>query len=121
MAFKVAGSMAFRNAALIADPVLLEPMMKVEVVTPEDYMGDVMGDLTRRRGMLQGMEDSPAGKMVNAHVPLVGDVRLCDRPEVPDPGPRDLHHGIRSLRRSAGQCVRRRLSRKPPDYKGDLA
>jgi elongation factor G len=70
MAFKVAGSMAFRNAALIADPVLLEPMMKVEVVTPEDYMGDVMGDLTRRRGILQGMEDSPAGKMVNAHVPL---------------------------------------------------
>jgi elongation factor G len=70
MAFKVAGSMAFRNAALIADPVLLEPLMKVEVVTPEDYMGDVMGDLTRRRGILQGMEDSPAGKMVNAHVPL---------------------------------------------------
>ena len=70
MAFKVAGSMAFKNAAVIADPVLLEPLMKVEVVTPEDYMGDVMGDLTRRRGVLQGMEDSPAGKMVNAHVPL---------------------------------------------------
>jgi elongation factor G len=70
MAFKVAGSMAFKNAALIADPVLLEPMMKVEVVTPEEYMGDVMGDLTRRRGVLQGMEDSPSGKMVNAHVPL---------------------------------------------------
>ncbi len=70
MAFKVAGSMAFRSAALIADPVLLEPMMKVEVVTPEDYMGEVMGDLTRRRGILQGMEDSPAGKMINAHVPL---------------------------------------------------
>ena len=70
MAFKIAGSIAFRNAALIADPVLLEPMMKVEVVTPEDYMGDVMGDLTRRRGILQGMEDSPAGKMLNAHVPL---------------------------------------------------
>jgi len=70
LAFKIAGSIAFRNAALIADPVLLEPMMKVEVVTPEDYMGDVMGDLTRRRGILQGMEDSPAGKMLNAHVPL---------------------------------------------------
>ena len=70
MAFKIAGSIAFRNAALIADPVLLEPMMKVEVVTPEDYMGDVMGDLTRRRGILQGMEDSPAGKMLGAHVPL---------------------------------------------------
>jgi elongation factor G len=70
MAFKIAGSMAFKNAAIIANPVLLEPMMKVEVVTPEDYMGDVMGDVSRRRGILQGMEDSPSGKVVNAHVPL---------------------------------------------------
>ena len=70
MAFKVAGSMAFKNAAVIANPVLLEPLMKVEVVTPEDYMGDVMGDLNRRRGIVQGMEDSPAGKLINAHVPL---------------------------------------------------
>ncbi len=70
MAFKIAGSMAFKNAAQIASPVLLEPMMKVEVVTPEDYMGDVMGDLNRRRGIVQGMEDSPAGKIINAHVPL---------------------------------------------------
>jgi elongation factor G len=70
MAFKVAGSMAFKNAAVKADPVLLEPLMKVEVVTPEDYMGDVMGDLNRRRGIVQGMEDSPAGKLINAHVPL---------------------------------------------------
>jgi elongation factor G len=70
MAFKIAGSMAFRNAALIADPVLLEPMMKVEVVTPEDYMGDVMGDLNRRRGIVQGMEDGAAGKIIDAHVPL---------------------------------------------------
>jgi elongation factor G len=70
MAFKVAGSMAFKNAVMSASPVLLEPMMKVEVVTPEDYMGDVMGDVSRRRGILQGMEDNPAGKTVNAHVPL---------------------------------------------------
>ncbi len=70
MAFKVAGSMGFRKGALDANPALLEPMMKVEVVTPEDYMGDVMGDLNRRRGMVQGMEDSPAGKIVNASVPL---------------------------------------------------
>ena len=70
MAFKVAGSMAVKNAANIANPVLLEPMMKVEVVTPEDYMGDVMGDVTRRRGILQGMEDCPAGKIINAHIPL---------------------------------------------------
>ena len=70
MAFKVAGSMAFKAAAKIARPVLLEPMMKVEVVTPEDYMGDVMGDVSRRRGILQGMEDCPSGKVVNAHIPL---------------------------------------------------
>ena len=70
VAFKIAGSIAFKDGAIKAAPVLLEPVMKVEVVTPEDYMGDVMGDLTRRRGILQGMEDSPAGKMVNAHVPL---------------------------------------------------
>jgi elongation factor G len=70
MAFKIAGSMAFKNAAVKASPVLLEPLMKVEVVTPEDYMGDVMGDLNRRRGIVQGMEDSPAGKIINAHVPL---------------------------------------------------
>jgi elongation factor G len=70
MAFKVAGSMAFKNAAIIANPVLLEPLMKVEVVTPEEYMGDVVGDLSRRRGIIQGMEDGPAGKVVNSHVPL---------------------------------------------------
>ncbi|NND45377.1 MAG: elongation factor G [Xanthomonadales bacterium] len=70
MAFKIAGSMAFKNAAIAAGPVLLEPLMKVEVVTPEDYMGDVMGDLNRRRGIVQGMEDAPAGKIINAHVPL---------------------------------------------------
>ncbi len=70
MAFKIAGSMAFKNAAVIASPVLLEPLMKVEVVTPEDYMGDVMGDLNRRRGIVQGMEDGPAGKVIDAHVPL---------------------------------------------------
>jgi elongation factor G len=70
MAFKIAGSMAFKNGALKAKPVLLEPMMKVEVVSPEDYMGDVMGDLNRRRGLVQGMEDMPAGKIIRAHVPL---------------------------------------------------
>jgi elongation factor G len=70
MAFKIAGSIAFKNAAVIANPVLLEPLMKVEVVTPEDYMGDVMGDLNRRRGIVQGMEDGPAGKVIDAYVPL---------------------------------------------------
>ena len=70
IAFKIAGSMGFRNGALEADPVLLEPIMKVEVVTPEDHMGDVMGDLNRRRGIVQGMDDTPAGKAVSAEVPL---------------------------------------------------
>jgi elongation factor G len=70
MAFKIAGSMAFKAACLAASPVLLEPIMKVEVVTPEDYMGDVMGDLNRRRGIVQGMEDSPSGKIIRAEVPL---------------------------------------------------
>jgi elongation factor G len=70
MAFKIAGSMAFKEAFVKANPVLLEPMMKVEVVTPEDYMGDVMGDLSRRRGLLQGTDDSPSGKLINAQVPL---------------------------------------------------
>ncbi len=70
MAFKIAGSMGFREGAQKADPVLLEPIMSVEVVTPEDYMGDVMGDLNRRRGLVQGMEDIPSGKQIKAEVPL---------------------------------------------------
>ena len=70
MAFKIAGSMGFRNAAKTASPVLLEPVMAVEVVTPEEYMGDVVGDLNRRRGMILGMEDNPNGMVVTAEVPL---------------------------------------------------
>lgn len=70
MAFKIAGSMGFKEGFQKANPVLLEPIMKVEVVTPEDYMGDVMGDLSRRRGILQGSDDSPSGKVINALVPL---------------------------------------------------
>jgi len=70
VAFKIAGSMAFKAGAAKARPVLLEPVMQVEVVTPEDYMGDVNGDLSRRRGVLQGLEESPAGKIIRAEVPL---------------------------------------------------
>lgn len=70
MAFKIAGSQCFKQGAQKAKPVLLEPIMKVEVVTPEDYMGDVMGDLSRRRGILQGMDESPAGRVIRAEVPL---------------------------------------------------
>jgi elongation factor G len=70
MAFKIAGSMGFKEAMRKASPALLEPIMKVEVVTPEEYMGDVIGDLNSRRGMIQGMEDSPSGKIVRAEIPL---------------------------------------------------
>jgi elongation factor G len=70
MAFKIAGSMGFKEGCRQARPVLLEPIMKVEVVTPEENMGDVMGDLNRRRGMVQGMDDSPSGKIIRAEVPL---------------------------------------------------
>ena len=70
MAFKIAGSMAMKKGALEANPALLEPIMKVEVVSPEDYMGDVVGDLNRRRGLIQGMDESPSGKVIRAEVPL---------------------------------------------------
>ncbi|GAB6262665.1 elongation factor G [Photobacterium sp. R1] len=71
MAFKIAGSLAFRKGALDAQPVILEPMMKVEVTTPEDWMGDVVGDLNRRRGIIGGMDEGPAGlKIIRAQVPL---------------------------------------------------
>ncbi len=70
MAFKIAGSMGFKEGFHKASPVLLEPIMKVEIVTPEDYLGDVMGDVSRRRGILQGQDDSPSGKVINAMLPL---------------------------------------------------
>ena len=70
MAFKIAGSMGFKEGASKAKPVLLEPVMKVEIVTPEEYLGTVNGDLNRRRGILQGTEETPAGKVIRAEVPL---------------------------------------------------
>ncbi len=70
MAFKIAGSIGFRDGAKTANPVLLEPMMKVEVVTPQDYLGDVVGDINRRRGIVLGMDDSPAGTAIECEVPL---------------------------------------------------
>ncbi|TDK18946.1 elongation factor G [Luteimonas aestuarii] len=70
MAFKLASSMAFKQGFVKASPALLEPMMKVEIVSPEEYLGDVMGDVSRRRGILQGQDDSPSGKIINAMIPL---------------------------------------------------
>jgi elongation factor G len=81
MAFKIAGSMAFKEAARLAQPVILEPLMAVEVRTPEEYMGDVIGDLNSRRGQIQSMEDASGVKVVRALVPLsemfgyIGDLR----------------------------------------------
>ena len=81
MAFKIAGSMGFKEAARRANPVLLEPLMAVEVRTPEEYMGDVIGDLNSRRGQIQSMEDAAGVKVVRAAVPLsemfgyIGDLR----------------------------------------------
>ena len=81
MAFKVAGSMAFKEASRKCQPVILEPLMAVEVTTPEDYMGDVIGDLNSRRGQVNAMEDRSGARLVKAHVPLsemfgyVGDLR----------------------------------------------
>jgi elongation factor G len=70
MAFKIAGSMAFQQGAKKAAPILMEPIMDVEVVTPEDYAGDVMGDLSRRRGKIQQMDERAGAKVIRAHVPL---------------------------------------------------
>ncbi len=70
MAFKIAASQAFKEGATRANPVLLEPIVKVEVVTPEEYMGDVVGDLNRRRGIISGMDEGPTGKIIDAIVPL---------------------------------------------------
>ena len=70
MAYKIAASMAFRNGALAAGPVVLEPVMKVEIVSPESYMGDVVGDVTKRGGNLEGMEDSVTGKVIKCFIPL---------------------------------------------------
>jgi elongation factor G len=70
MAFKIAGSMAYQEGAKKAGPIIMEPIMDVEVVTPEDYAGDVMGDLSRRRGKIQQMEERAGAKVIRAHVPL---------------------------------------------------
>ena len=80
IAFKVAGSLAFKEAARRAKPVLLEPILAVEVVTPEEFMGDVIGDLNRRRGRVDGMEPRGNAQVVTGMRPAVGDVRLRDRP-----------------------------------------
>ena len=106
MAFKIAGSMAFKEAARKASPALLEPMMKVEVTTPEDYMGDVIGDINSRRGQIQSMEDRSGAKLVIGLVPLSEMFGYVGRPAQQDLWPRQLLHAVRLLRR--GSPERRR-------------
>ena len=103
LAFKIAGSMVFKEAARRADPVLMEPMMSVEVTTPEDFMGDVIGDLNSRRGQIQAMDERGGARIVRAHGAAVGDVRLRRRPSVEDPGPGELQHAVRLVRRGSRQ------------------
>ena len=110
MAFKIAGSMAFKKAARQAKPVLLEPIMAVEVVTPEDYMGDVIGDLSSRRGRVEGMEQRGTSHVVTCPGAPGRDVRLRYRPPFAHPGSRDLHHAIRLV--PAGSRVDRRRNRQ---------
>ncbi len=112
MAFKIAGSMAFKDAAKKASPAILEPMMKVTVIVPEDYMGDVIGDLNSRRGQIQGMEDRTGAKQINARVPLsemfgyVNDLRSKTQgrgqytmePDGYDQVPKSISEGIISER-----------------------
>ena len=97
MAFKIAGSMAFKEAARKASPVLLEPVMAVEVVTPEDYAGVIMGDLSSRRGRIEGMEHRAGSQVIKAIVPLAGNVRLRDPHALQHAGPRRILDALCAL------------------------
>ena len=101
MAFKIAGSMAFKQAMRKASPVLTEPIMKVVITTPDEYMGDVIGDISSRRGTVAGMEMVGSGQQITANVPLAEMFGICDRPAFEDTGQGDIQHGAKSLRRSA--------------------
>ena len=103
MAFKIAGSMGFKDGFRRAKPVILEPIMKVEVVTPEEYSGDVIGDLNRRRGQITGMEESAAGKTITGRRTACRNVRLRDHRALHEPGSCDVHDGIFQVRRSAAE------------------
>ena len=103
LAFKIAGSMALQESVKRAKPTLLEPIFKVEVVTPEDFLGDVIGDLSRRRGRIEGQDRRGNALAVTGLVPAVGDVRLRHRRAVDDPGPRHVHDAVREVRRGPVQ------------------
>ena len=106
MAFKIAGSMAFQDAAKKAKPVLLEPVMRVEVVVPKEHMGDVMGNLSSRRGQIQSQEDRGGHADHQRARAARRDVRLRDRPALAHAGARDVLDALRSLRAGAEQRQR---------------
>ena len=107
MAFKIAASMGFKDGFRKAKPVLLEPIMKVEVVTPEEYSGDVIGDLNRRRGQIMGMDDTPVRQGRHRGSAAVRDVRLRHHRALHEPGSRHVHDGIREVPGSAAEHRRR--------------
>ena len=132
IAFKVAGSLAFKEAAKRAKPVLLEPIFAVEVVTPEEFIGDVIGDLSRRRGHVEGQEQRGNALAVTAQRAAQRDVRVRDRPALQHAGPSELHDAVRGLRggpaehrredrgtahRRAGASLRTRQPRRPANTK----
>ena len=110
IAFKIAGSMAFQDAAKKAQPVLLEPIMAVEVVTPEDYMGDVIGDITSRRGRIQHMEARGSAQVITCKVPLSEMFGYATDLRSLTPGARQLHHAVRRLRAGAQDASAKRSS-----------
>ncbi len=125
MAFKIAGSMALKEAAKKARPQLLEPVMSVEVVTADEYMGDVIGDLNSRRGQVEGVEQRGQRAGDHGQSPVGADVRVCWRPAVSYPGARDLHDAVRFVpggtgldrtrdRRSGARRVTRTQLATPP-------
>ena len=107
MAFKIAGSMAFQDAAKKARPVLLEPVMDVEVVVPEEYMGDVIGDLNSRRGHIKHMEPRAGVQVITAQVPLSEMFGYATDLRSHDAGARQLHDAVRRLRGGAQERQRR--------------
>ena len=121
MAFKVAGSMAFKNAMQRAKPKLLEPVMAVEVVTPEDYLGDVMGDLNSRRGRVEGPRAARQRAGDQGARPARRDVRLRHRPALDDAGAGHVHDAVRSLRGSPCSRSRARSSTPGAKHGGEMA
>ena len=103
LSFEIAARNGYRAAAPKAGSVILEPIMSVEVVTPEESMGDIIGDLNKRRGQITGMESKGTARVVKAKVPPVGNVRLCDRAPHHFVGPRHFVHGVLALRGSSCQ------------------